>query len=184
MGRTNKLLAPVGGRPMVRRVVDALVPAPLSPVLVLTGHEADAVRRACAGASVTFVHNPAFGLGMSTSLRLGVERARAHPEVDGLLVALGDMPWVEARHILSLVAAFRDRGDLVAPRFDGHRGHPVVFGRDFFPELATVEGDAGARAIIQRRASDLTWVDMVDDAILRDVDTPDDLENASRTDRR
>jgi len=179
MGATNKLVALVDGRPMARRVVEALVEADVSPVAVITGHDEAAVRAACAGAPVGFVHNPDHAQGMSTSIRAGVEAVGADLGVEGLLVALGDMPWLEARHVWRLVDAFRRRSDVVAPRFEGRRGHPVLFGRDFFPELARVSGDAGARSILRRLSSEVTWVDLPDDAVLRDVDTPEDLLDAS-----
>ena len=175
MGALNKLLAPVGGEPMLTRVVRGLVDARIDPIVVVTGHDEAAVQAACADLPVGFAYNADFARGMSTSLRCGVTAIAIDPDVDGALVALGDMPWIEPSHLERLVRAFRSSADIVAPRFGGRRGNPVLFGRDHFPALRRATGDAGARSVLAQQASGVRWVDMPDDAIHRDVDTAQDL---------
>ena len=150
MGGPNKLLAEIGGRPLVRIAAEEALASHARPVIVVTGHQRDKVEAALAGLDVKRVHNPDFAEGLSTSVKAGL--AAVPDEVDGAIVCLGDMPQVTAPLIDKLVAAFDpERGALVVvPTIDGKRGNPVVWARRFFPELMALDGDIGARHLIGR----------------------------------
>ncbi|MGD0148963.1 MAG: molybdopterin-binding/glycosyltransferase family 2 protein [Xanthobacteraceae bacterium] len=176
MGGPNKLLAEIGGKPLVRIVVDAVLASRARPVIVVTGHQRDKVEAALAGLPVKFVHNPHFADGLGTSLKAGIAALPA--EADGAIVCLGDMPQVDAALIDRLIGAFDpDHGALVVlPTIDGKRGNPVVWSRRFFPDLMAVEGDVGARYLIGRYTEAVAEVPLTDTAALTDVDTPEALE--------
>jgi molybdenum cofactor cytidylyltransferase len=176
MGGPNKLLAEIGGKPLVRIVVDAVLASRARPVVVVTGHQRDKVEAALAGLPVKFVHNPHFADGLGTSLKAGIAALPA--EADGAIVCLGDMPQVDAALIDRLIGAFDpDHGALVVlPTIDGKRGNPVVWSRRFFPDLMTVEGDVGARYLIGRYTEAVAEVPLTGTAALTDVDTPEALE--------
>jgi len=179
MGR-NKLVLPVHGKPMVAHAVEAAAAAGLDPVIVVTGHEAAAVRRAAGNTPVTFVQNNDFARGLSTSLRAGI--GAVPPECEGAVVLLGDMPGITAPLIEKVVKAFdpaEDRAICVATA-QGQRGHPVLWGRQFFPELEALEGDAGARVVMDRYPGLLYEVEAGSGAPLADIDTPEALEAISR----
>jgi molybdenum cofactor cytidylyltransferase len=175
MGGPNKLLAEIGGKPLVRIVVDAVLASRARPVVVVTGHQRDKVEAALAGLSVKFVHNPHFADGLGTSLKAGIAALAA--EADGAIVCLGDMPQVDAALIDRLIGAFDpDHGALVVlPTIDGKRGNPVVWSRRFFPDLMAVEGDVGARYLIGRYTEAVAEVPLTGTAALTDVDTPEAL---------
>ena len=104
MGAANKLLADVGGTPMVRRVTQAALASTARPVLVVTGHQAAEVSAALAGLDVTLVANPDYATGLASSLKAGI---RALPAgCDGALILLGDMPRIAPGHLDTLIAAF------------------------------------------------------------------------------
>ena len=172
MGR-NKLLLPIDGTPMVARTVDALIASSATDIVVVTGHQADQVRAALAGRGVAFVHNPDFAAGLSTSLKAGLAALPA--DADGALVCLGDMPLVTPAHLDRLIAAFNPvEGRLVCvPTYDGKRGNPVLWARQFFAEMQALAGDVGARGLLERHAEALCEVAMNDAGVLLDVDTPD-----------
>jgi molybdenum cofactor cytidylyltransferase len=176
MGGPNKLLAEIGGRPLIRHVVDAALASRARPVVVVTGHQRDKVEAALAGLSVKFVDNPYFADGLGTSLKAGIAALPA--DVDGAIVCLGDMPQVDAALIDRLIGAFDpDHGALVVvPTIDGKRGNPVVWSRRFFPDLMAVEGDVGARYLIGRYTEAVAEVPLTGTAVLTDVDTPEALE--------
>lgn len=171
MGAVNKLLIEVDGKPMMRHAVDAAREAGADPVIVVTGHQPDEVQ-AAAGDQATFVHNPSFDDGLSTSLRIGLS---AVPEsCDGALIALGDMPKVGAKHLRQLVAAHDpDEGHLICvPTRNGKRGNPVFWDRRFFEDMAALGGDVGAKHLIGDYDDVVIEVPMADDAVLTDVDSP------------
>ena len=176
MGGPNKLLAEIGGKPLVRIVVDAVLASRARPVVVVTGHQRDKVEAALAGLPVKFVHNPHFADGLGTSLKAGIAALPA--DADGAIVCLGDMPQVDAALIDRLIGAFDpDHGALVVlPTIDGKRGNPVVWSRRFFPDLMAVEGDVGARYLIGRYTEAVAEVPLTGTAALTDVDTPEALE--------
>ncbi len=183
MGGPNKLLAEIGGVPIGARVVDALLASRACPVLVVVGHEADRVRAALARRDVRFVENAAYEEGLGASLRAGVQ---AVPEdVDGALVALGDMPWIRAAHADALIAAFDPRGphSICVPVHDRKRGHPVLWSARHFGEMRKLGGDVGARGLLERHADAVLTVPVDDPAVHLDVDTPEMLRVSQSVER-
>jgi len=175
MGGPNKLLAEIGGRSLIRIAAEQVLASRARPVIVVTGHQHESVEAALKGLDVTFVRNPNFADGLSTSLKTGLDAVPA--TVDGAVVCLGDMPQVSAALIDKLIGAFDpERGALiVVPTIAGKRGNPVVWSRRFFAELTALEGDVGARHLIGRYPEAVAEVALNDTAVLTDVDTPDAL---------
>ena len=175
----NKLTMPFRGKPLVRHAAEAALAAAPSPVIVVTGHEARAVREALAGLPVRFVHNDRFADGLSTSLQAGL---RAVPsKCDGALVLLGDMPAISPDLIDRVAQNFAQahgKAIIVAKAADGGRGHPILWGRAFFAEIETLEGDQGARILMERHADAVLEVESGDESPLLDIDTPDALRPA------
>lgn len=180
MGAANKLLAEVDGKPMVVCAVDTALASRARPVVVVVGHDADRVRTAVGSRPVTIVENPDYAAGMSTSLQRGL--AAFGPEVDGVLVCLADMPRVTAATLDRLIAAFNpvEGRAICLPTWNGKRGNPVLWARRFFPEMAAIHGDVGARHLIGEHAELVCEVAMPDDGILVDIDTPDALAAINR----
>jgi molybdenum cofactor cytidylyltransferase len=151
MGGPNKLLAEIGGRPLVRIAVEQALASRAKPVIVVTGHERERVEAALKGLPVQFVHNPDFAVGLGGSVRTGIAAVPA--AADGAIVCLGDMPQVDAALIDRLIAGFApEQGALaVMPTIDGQRGNPVLWSRRFFPDLMAIEGDGRAQSHQSRR---------------------------------
>jgi molybdenum cofactor cytidylyltransferase len=174
MGGPNKLLADIRGKPLVRIAAEEALGSRADGVIVVTGYQRERVEQALAGLKVRFVYNPDFAQGLSTSLKAGL--AAVPSEADGAIVCLGDMPQVRADMIDRLIGAFDPaRGALiVVPTIEGKRGNPVLWSRRFFPELAGLEGDVGARNLIGTYGEAVAEVP-ADAAALLDIDTPEAL---------
>lgn len=172
MGTVNKLLAEIDGVPMARRVVGAIAKSRVTSTHVVTGHQSAALRAALADCEVAFVDNPDYAQGLSASLRAGI--GALDDEVDGALICLGDMPRIEPGHIDRLIAAFApaEGRAICVPTARGKRGNPVLFGRAFFADLARLAGDVGARHLIGEYGDQVHEVELADDGIFVDVDTP------------
>ena len=110
--------------------------------------------------------------GMGASLACAV---RAAGDVEGYLVALGDMPFIRASSIAAVRDALAGGAQLAAPYFRGRRGHPVGISAKFRAELESLQGDEGAKKILSAGASNLVKVPVGDPGVLRDIDTPGDL---------
>jgi molybdenum cofactor cytidylyltransferase len=180
MGGPNKLLAELNGKKLVRIVAEQALASKASPVIVVTGHQADEVEATLKGLNVKFVRNPDFATGLASSVKAGVN---AVPETaDGAVVCLGDMPLIDAKLIDRLVDAFApDRGSLIAvPVAGGRRGNPVLWSRRFFSELMALDGDVGARHLIARHMEAVTEVEVEGKSAFLDIDTPDMLTDARK----
>ena len=172
---SNKLLAELNGRPLVRHAVEAALASAARPVIVVTGNEADKTKAALRDLDVTFVDNPDFAKGLSTSLKAGI--AAVPQGCDGALVILGDMPGVSPALIDKLIASFdpsEGRAICVATR-KGKYGNPVLWARRFFPEIIAIEGDVGAKSLMGVYDELVCEVEAGDDAPLIDIDTPEAL---------
>jgi len=170
----QKLLAPLSGRPVIRRTVENVLAASLTDILVVLGADAEAVRAALDGLPVRFVLNPDYRDGMSTSLRRGIEAL--DPAARAALIVLGDQPAVAPEVMRRVVAAQRETGKpIAAPVYGGVQGNPVVFAREVFAELEALRGDRGGREVVRRDPARVALV-QVAAGMPRDVDTPEDLE--------
>jgi molybdenum cofactor cytidylyltransferase len=169
-----KLLMPVGGRAIIRYVVESVLAGGVDSVWVVTGPDVEPIEAALAGFEVQIVVNPAPEEGQAGSVRTGI--AALPPSVDAVLIALGDQPSLAPSIIPALLAARRASPKLiVAPRYRDGQGNPVLFKREIFPELLRLTGDQGARPIIQKDPTRVEWVEL-DLPMPPDVDTPGDFE--------
>lgn len=179
MGGPNKLLVQIDGKAMVAHVVDMLLTSKVFSITVVTGHQADQVKTALAGRNVTFVHNPRYGEGLSTTLGAGV--AALPPEADGAIVCLGDMPKLTAAAVDKLIAAYDpvENRSIIVPTSGGKRGNPVLWGKRYFAEMRAISGDVGARAMIGEHQDQVAEVEIGDRGVLVDIDTKEALDALS-----
>ncbi|MFQ5534100.1 MAG: NTP transferase domain-containing protein [Sphingomonadales bacterium] len=175
MGAVNKLLQDIDGQPMLVRTVDGVLKSHAAPVVVVTGHQRDDIESALAGREVVFTHNPDYSAGLSTSLRAGIDALSSG--IDGVVVCLGDMPYIRPEHIDKLIAAFdpAEGRAICVPTFRGKHGNPVLWSTGFFPAMKELIGDVGARHLIGENSDLLCEVAIDEPAIFTDIDTPQAL---------
>ncbi|MDQ0504053.1 NTP transferase domain-containing protein [Xanthobacter agilis] len=177
-GGVNKLLARVGGVPVIRRVVEAVLGSRARPVLVVTGHDSDRVAEALEGLPVQLVHNADYGSGMASSLAAGI--AAVPEDASGALVVLGDMPLMRATLLDRIQDAYAPEEGrfVVLPVSGAARGHPVLWSRRYFPELMALKGDVGARHLLVQHREAVAEIDADGEGAFLDVDTPEALARA------
>jgi molybdenum cofactor cytidylyltransferase len=171
----NKMLAEIDGQPMVARTAQRLLSSHARPIVAVLGNEAKAVDTALGKLPVERVQNPDFAEGLSTSLKCGLTALPA--DIEGTLVCLGDMPLITGRDLDRLSAAFNplEGRAIIVPTRRGKRGNPVLWSRQFFAEMMTLSGDAGARRLIDEHADLVAEIEMDTDGIFIDIDTPEAL---------
>ena len=173
MGSENKLTRMWRGKPLVRHVVDAAMASRLDRFAVVTGHEAETVSAILPSDTPQF-RNDAYETGMASSILAGTYRLQGHAAT---MILLGDMPLVSSDHINLLIDAFeskKSQSAIVAATCDGKLGNPVLFGLDWFAPLKVLEGDKGARTLIEENRHDLTTIE-IGEAAKRDFDLPADF---------
>jgi molybdenum cofactor cytidylyltransferase len=178
-GPNNKLLAEVDGVPLVCRVVDAIASGGAGEIVVVTGHEADAVKAALEERRVSIAHNPNWQEGMGTSVARGV--AAIGESAAGALIVPGDMPSLPSQLISALIEAFAaSQGErIVYPvTAAGEQRNPVLWPRSYFFALTKLSGATGAKQLLARHADDCVALAADDEEELEDIDTPEALSRA------
>ena len=177
MGRP-KPLVPLHGQPLLARVLETIRSVHPARTVVVLGASVEEVRNGVDLRGVTVVVNSDFPEGMASSLRRG---AAAAAGTGPLLIVLGDQPFVRASTIQALVQRHA-AGDakILVPTFQGVRGNPILLDRSVIPELDSLRGDIGCRAIFPGHTTDLVEVPVSDPGILIDVDTPAELARLER----
>jgi len=176
---SNKLLAPLDGRAIVRWSAEALVSA-VDATYVAVPTRSHEVRTALDGLDVRWVENPDAESGMASSIRAGVASLPANAEA--VVITLGDQPLIDASLIRHVVARWRETSGAtraVTTAYADGRGHPTLFGAAVFPVLRTLAGDRGARELLDQLGDGVMVVE-VDGPRPLDVDTPEALRAIAR----
>lgn len=167
-----KQLQPWHGAPLVRGATALAEHACGERSMLVVGHQWRKVVAACRPLTGFIAVNDAYREGIGTSIRSGVQRV-AHV-ADGVLVLLADQPLITRRHLDRLCARWRESPDsIVASRYSGTVGPPIVFPKRDFAALCALTGDAGARGVVARAANRVIAVEFENAAV--DIDRPEDL---------
>ena len=174
MGRPKQLLE-FRGEALLKRTAASAGEAGCHPVVVVTGAHADASRRVLGELDVIEAKNEQWKLGISSSVRVGVEAViAAAPGVDGIVLMLCDQPFVTREIIAGLIKARRKTSRaIIASSYAKSYGVPALFGREHFVELIALRGDVGAKHLIQKHLTKVQLVPFPEGKI--DIDTPEDF---------
>ena len=172
----TKLAAAFEGEPLVRRALRTARDCLDENVLLVAGHDAHRVIAACGDTARFIVINERFERGIGTSI--GCATRVLHGRADAMLLLLADQPLISAKHLDALCDAW-DGADnsIVATAFANVQGPPVLLPKGCFADLAALEGDEGARALLRDDRFSVTTV--WNDAAAVDIDTPEDLDQAA-----
>jgi CTP:molybdopterin cytidylyltransferase MocA len=175
MGSPKQLLV-VRGRPLLEHVVVQATASRLDEVLVVLGGSAERITAAVDMGRARVVLNPDYATGMASSLRVGM--AALGPEIERAVVILGDQPDVTASLIDELLELQASAGlPAAALSFGGLLHPPVVLDRELWPDLSSLQGDVGCRALIRSRPDLVAALPVSEDPRHPvDIDTPEDYE--------
>jgi nicotine blue oxidoreductase len=169
----GKLLAELGGRPIIEAVFDNLCGAPVDEMIAIVGADAQRLREVCEAYGVRTVANEEWERGQSTSVLAGLRACGGEAAV----VLLGDQPFIGAEAVERLVAAFAEGAKVAVATYGGERRNPVLFSREVWPLLeAELAGDEGARSVLRRHPELVVEVPCEGVGDPADVDTREDLK--------
>lgn len=183
MGQPKLLLPWRDNRTIIEHIIEQLIKARVDPIVVVTGHNAKEIRAALAPWDVTVVNNRAYKTGeMLSSLKTGL--VAMPPHTAAALMVLGDQPAIQTRVVNRIVLAHAEgQHELIVPSHNMRRGHPVLIGRRYWNEILSLAQGATPRAFFDRFADDIHYVEIDNDSILRDIDTPQDYDRDRGIDR-
>ncbi len=170
-----KQLLDIDGRTMIERVVETVNNSKVDEIIIVLGNKSDQIREKLNIDEVETVYNPDFQKGMSTSLKAGIKETGEAAEA--FLIVLGDQPLLESEVIDKLVKRYKSsQKTIIAPAYQGKRGHPVLLDISLRDELMEIEGDIGARNILQNRKEEVCEIEVETPSVVFDVNTREDLE--------
>ena len=176
---TPKQLLQFNGKPLVRHCTEVALAA-FQPVIAVVGASAAEVEAALVGLPVQVVHNVRWEHGVGTSIQAGVRRA-TELDLEGVVLLPADQPLVTAEHLRGLRDKQRTSGKpIVASRYAGTVGVPVLFSRQYFPHLLRLEAAKGCKGVIMSNRQHTLLVDC--QAAEFDIDTPDDYASLASND--
>ena len=177
----QKLLAPYGASTVLGTVVSTMRAVGVDYLMVVGGPGGEAVRASVAGPGLVWVENPEPDRGLSSSVTTGL--AAMPPNVGAALMVLGDQPTVSTKVVEKVVTTWREGGGpVVAPRYRGLRGNPVLFDAALFGALGSLTGEHGARDFIAADPGRVTMVDVAEPPPM-DIDTPGDYDELLKRSR-
>ncbi len=163
------------GKPLLDYSVTAFNSSAVDEVIVVVNQ-----KRTSDSPKVRFILNADPSLGISSSLRVGLGAIGGGSEA--AVIGLGDKPLLLPRTIDAMVDTYRRTGSrIVIPVHRGIRGNPILFHRSIFPAILSLSGDVGAKQVIIRNEEMVFELEVDDDGVLLDVDTPSDFEKARET---
>ncbi len=177
-GGFHKLLSEFDGVPLLRRTAAVAVGSKASSVTVVLGHRKDELQTVLSGLTLSTVVNPDYASGMASSLATGFTTTEAR-NAEGIMVMLADMPGLTSTHLDQMIDAFAASGATAIVRAvsQGKPGNPVILPRSLHDAVLRLEGDVGARHLIETSGLPIINTD-VGPAAQTDVDTPDAIEAA------
>jgi molybdenum cofactor cytidylyltransferase len=180
-GAGNKLLAPIGGRPLVRCAAEEALAAGMVQVVVVAGYDALRIKAALADLPVGFAANAEWRSGMGSSVAAGVKALGE--DIEAAFVIPADMPFLGAGLLYSLASLFEREGgrSIIYPATsDGEQRNPVLWPHRFFPALTALSGQEGAKRLLQSLMGEAAAMAVPDSSVFADIDTRAELEAAQR----
>lgn len=178
-GQVIKPLLPWRHHTVIEEIITTLLTAGLSQIVVVTGHQHQALEAALASCPVRCLFNPNYASGeMLSSLQVGLQALPAG--CSGALVALADQPQMQVSVVQKMLKAFAesDNQAIVIPSYQMRRGHPVVLPRRLWAEVLALPQGATLRAVLQAHVDEIRYVVVDTPTVLADLDTPQQYEQA------
>ena len=177
----NKLLAKIGGKPMIRRVVETALSSKVDEVIVVLGWEADKIRAVLSDLPCRLIVNRKYERGQSGSVKVGLREVAK--TTCAALILPGDIGMIDTHSINSVLDAYSNYNKpILIASYAGKQGHPILLARSLFSEVEAIdERTYGLKSVIQRHENELGLVEAGAENVLRDCDTPEDLKRLQRS---
>ncbi|MCX5823442.1 MAG: molybdenum cofactor cytidylyltransferase [Deltaproteobacteria bacterium] len=180
MGRPKQLLE-WQGKTLLQHVLESLINSNADEIILVLGHETDRIRKSLPALQIKIVINPDYKQGMASSLRQGL--LAMDPRSEAFLVLLADQPGIGPEIMNRMIREFQradPRRGIVRPVYRGLRGHPVLIGVRYLQEALQLQGDVGARQILVNHPTDILEIEVNQDGILNDIDTPEEYQKYTK----
>ena len=178
MSGENKLIKSVKGIPLIKCALNNILKSHVNEIVIVLGYENETIEKLIDKTSrIKFVFNSNFETGMASSIKKGIENLSG--KTDAFFISLGDMPSINYDTYNQLIKCNKNKKAIV-PMFKGQQGNPVLFPKSFEEKLLSIQGDSGAKKILEINKKEVLYLEINDPGIIRDLDVPNDFNNLSK----
>jgi molybdenum cofactor cytidylyltransferase len=173
----NKLLMPLGNQSVVEHVIDSVKSSKIENIFLVYGKNESEFKTISHHKKINLIYNEKYYYGQSMSVKSALNSIGNN--FQGIMFLLGDQPFIKTKTINLLIEHFNKNPlGIIVPTYQGKRGNPVIFSRDFFTQIKNIQGDKGAREVIEKNYNEVIHVPIADSFENFDIDTRKDYEKA------
>ena len=178
MSGENKLIKSVKGIPLIKCALNNILKSHVNEIIIVLGYQQETIEKLIDKTSrIKFVFNSNFESGMASSIIKGIKKLSK--KTDSFFISLGDMPSINYDTYNQLIKCNKNKKAIV-PMFKGQQGNPVLFPKSFEEKLLSIQGDSGAKKILEINKKEVLYLEINDPGIIRDLDVPNDFNNLSK----
>jgi len=178
MSGENKLIKSVKGIPLIKCALNNILKSHVNEIIIVLGYQNETIEKLINKTSrIKFVFNSNFESGMASSIKKGIKKLSK--KTDSFFISLGDMPSINYDTYNQLIKCNKNKKAIV-PMFKGQQGNPVLFPKSFEEKLLSIQGDSGAKKILEINKKEVLYLEINDPGIIRDLDVPNDFNNLSK----
>jgi len=172
MGKANKLLLPYNNTTLVHYTYSQFKQSKIEEHIVVTGYQHQQIKNALAAEKPNFVHNVNYATGMTSSIQTGFQFLK--DVATGYMIALSDMPHLTKKDYDLLISAFKknyiNQALIIVPVINQQQGNPVIFSKEFVPDILSHQNKEGCKLIIQKNNTFVKMITLKNEHAFKDID--------------
>ena len=173
MNGENKLAKEIQGIALIKHSVKNILASSVNELIVVLGHQKEIIEKLIdKNERIKIVFNKDFESGMASSIKTGLNNLSEKTEA--FFICLGDMPMVNQNTYNHLIKS-RNNKEIIVPTYKGQQGNPILFSKSIKEKIMTIQGDVGAKKILELNKSKILNVKITNQSIRKDFNTKDDF---------
>ena len=178
MNGENKLAKKIKGIPLIKCALNNILKSSVNEIIIVLGYQSEIIEKLIdKNDKIKFVFNPNFETGMASSIKKGVENLSK--ETNAFFISLGDMPSINYDTYDQLIECKKNQ-KIIVPMFKGQKGNPVLFPKSFEKIMLSIQGDYGAKKILENNKKQVLNIEINDPGIIKDIDVLDDFNSLTK----
>jgi len=169
MNGENKLTKKIKGSPLIKYSVKNIMESSVDEIIIITGHKANDIKNSInEDRKIKFVFNNDYKTGMASSIKVGLNNLSE--KTQAFFICLGDMPMINKDIYNQLIKKLKNK-DIVVPIYKNQQGNPVLFSISMKNEIMNIEGDNGAKKILEKNRNKIFNLKINDEGVLKNFNT-------------
>ena len=185
MNGENKLTKKINGIPLISHTIKNILGSAVDEIVIVVGYEEDILKSLIEkNKKIKIIYNKNYNSGIASSIKIGLKNISTKTEA--FFISLGDMPNVN-QNIYNKLIKVRDKynkklkikykKEIIIPTYEGKNGNPILFSKHMKKKIMKIEGDAGAKSLVELNMNKILKVPFKNDAIILDFDKPEDFKS-------